>query len=350
VRVLAALGTNACAAFSFQGMCVITQSLSTLRLHYDEVVGKSVPEKRRKHGSVFASVAYAHRKQLNQKLILPRRVKEILRKPADEERWDKMRLLCEAVRSEIEREEDVFLNSEADIEKLALAVEACRSEVFGDEVGPGFEPIPPGCRLQLGEQSEGTSVQDLRKETASLVRSMQVDKAVSVKFRPMGTSRQPPMDNFSKKLMKYGFKEVAEGLSVQEMRDLLLIALWDALFLTASEHWTQQKVANTCAVDAHELGWWFWQGQEIGREPLFHGICVPASDRISCSNAFFHVCCAACFTLRSEAQCGCLLHQFYVHGVSNTCYGPPMNRDGELLRSPTGAPLTESQPPFLSSA
>ena len=67
-----------------------------------------------------------------------------------------------------------------------------------------------------------------------------------------------------------------------------------------------------------ELGWWFNRGQEVGREPLFSGMC---------------------------AMCGVLLHQY--HGVSNTCYGHPMNRDGELLRTGTGAPRTDAQPPFL---
>ena len=98
--------------------CESTSVVVTPRLHYDDVIAERFPERRRKRGSVFASVAYAHRKHLNQKLALPQRVKTILRRPVDEENWDKLSLLAEAVRCEIERVEDVFLNGEEDIEKL----------------------------------------------------------------------------------------------------------------------------------------------------------------------------------------------------------------------------------------
>ena len=343
------------------GRCILlAHTRLHVRLHYDDVIGKRAPERRRKPGSVFASAAYAHRKQLNQKLILPRRVKEILHRPADEEQWGKLRLLCEAVRCEIEREEDVYLNGEDDIEKLASAVEACQSDKFGDEVGPGFKPIPEGSRLILGvdEKSPDSTVQERRAESASLVRSMRVGTAVSVKMRPMGTSREPPLDRFGKDLMKKSNKagpfkrleKIAGDRSVQEMRDLLLLALWDALFLTACEHWTEHKVANTSAADAHELGGWFLRGQDIGKEPLFNGICVGSSERtnaVRCSSYIVHSCIRALTIYPYKAMCGCLLHQYGAHGVSNTCYGPPMNRDGELLRTGTGAPMTKAQPPFL---
>ena len=46
-------------------------------------------------------------------------------------------------------------------------------------------------------------------------------------------------------------------------------------------------------------------------------------------------------------MCGALLHQFDARTVGNTFYGPPMNRDGDLLRTGTGAPMTTAQPPFL---
>ena len=216
-------------------------------------------------------------------------MKEILRKPSDEVRWDKLKLLCEVVRVEIEREEDVFLNSEDDIEKLAAAVEACQSEYYGDEVGLGFKSVPEGSRLQLGMYEKGASVQNVRLQTAALVRSVQVGNAISVKMRPMGTIRRPPLDAFGNKLMErvarrkespfLSLERIADGRSASAMRDFILVALWDALFLTACEHWTNQpqKVTNTTAAEALELGWWVHRGQEIGREPLFNGICVASS-------------------------------------------------------------------------
>ena len=62
--------------------------------------------------------------------------------------------------------------------------------------------------------------------------------------------------------------------TVQETRDLLFVALWEGLFLTSCEAWSEQGVANTSPTDAYELGWWFKRGQEIAQQPLFKGICV----------------------------------------------------------------------------
>ena len=73
-------------------------------------------------------MAYAHRHHLNQKIILPQRVQNILLRPVHEEQWPKLRLLFEAVKEEIERVEDVYLNSEQDVEDLARAVENCTSK------------------------------------------------------------------------------------------------------------------------------------------------------------------------------------------------------------------------------
>lgn len=223
---------------------------------------------------------------MNQRLVLPRRVKEILRKPSDEERWEKLDLLCDAVRAEIERVEDVYLNSEEDIEKLARAVEASRSHKFGNEVGPGFKPIPEGSRLALRDDDVSVGPES-RALVASHVRALEVGRALNVKLRPMGSVREPPLDPFGKELMQKNkadafvtAREIAAGKhTVQEMRDLLLVALWDALFLTACEHWTElETVTNTTPSDAHELGWWFLRGQEIGKEPLFNGICAEGSE------------------------------------------------------------------------
>ena len=57
------------------------------RLHYDELLAEKHSQKtpvRRVVGSVLSYAAYTHRKQLNQKLVLPDSVKEILRCPRDE--------------------------------------------------------------------------------------------------------------------------------------------------------------------------------------------------------------------------------------------------------------------------
>ena len=144
------------------------------------------------------------------------------------------------MRREIEREEEVYLQSEDDIERLATAVEACQSEL-PDEVGPGFKSIPAGCQLLLGLEapSSNSSVQDLRAEAAMLVRSHELRMPIGVKFRPVRTARAPPLDSFGKWLMNVwegNFKTLDKILSVrhirtvEETRDLLLLQLWDALF------------------------------------------------------------------------------------------------------------------------
>ena len=52
------------------------------RLHYD-AVAQDKTQKKRGQGGVYASVAHSHRKTLCQRIVLPSRVKEILRRPQD---------------------------------------------------------------------------------------------------------------------------------------------------------------------------------------------------------------------------------------------------------------------------
>ena len=52
------------------------------RLHYD-AVAQDKTQKKRGQGGVYASVAHSHRKKLCQRIVLPSRVKEILRRPQD---------------------------------------------------------------------------------------------------------------------------------------------------------------------------------------------------------------------------------------------------------------------------
>ena len=54
--------------------------LTLLELHYEDVN----VEKHKRSKTVFGSVAFAHRKKLNQKMTLPKRVKEIMRCSKDE--------------------------------------------------------------------------------------------------------------------------------------------------------------------------------------------------------------------------------------------------------------------------
>ena len=227
-------------------------------------------------------MAYSHRKQLNQKVVIPDRVKEVFKKPSDEDSPEKMKLFCALVRREIEREEDVYFTSEKEIEDLALAVERSESTRYGDEVGTGSDKVPCGARVQICSHDRDASVEYIRAETVEWLRALRVNEAVSVKMRPMGTCREPPLSPWTKKtLMKRQkggeykpYHLVIQHRTVQEIRDLLFVALWEGLFLTSCETWSEQGVANTSPADAYELGWWFKRGQEIASQPLFKGICV----------------------------------------------------------------------------
>ena len=64
--------------------------LTLLELHYEDVAKK-------KSKKIYGSVAYAQRKSLNQKLVLPQRVKDIMRSSRDEVSPSKMELLLHAV-------------------------------------------------------------------------------------------------------------------------------------------------------------------------------------------------------------------------------------------------------------
>ena len=47
-------------------------------------------------------------------------------------------------------------------------------------------------------------------------------------------------------------------------------------------------------------------------------------------------------------MCGCLLHGYTGgNSIANTCYGPPVSRDGRILVNAAGEPETDAQPPFL---
>ena len=81
---------------------------------------------------------------MNQKLVLPERVKEIMRRSSDETNLTKMELLLNAVRREIEGETRIYMTSEQDIEELSKAIGRCTSK-FYDEVGAGSR-VPEGAR------------------------------------------------------------------------------------------------------------------------------------------------------------------------------------------------------------
>ena len=83
------------------------------------------------------------------------------------------------------------------------------------------------------------SVKKDREIVAELVLGLQVGDAILIKTRPIGTSREGPLDALGKDLV--ASKDIQDlrdnywDVAVEDMRDRFLLVLWDALFLTACE-------------------------------------------------------------------------------------------------------------------
>eukprot|EP00973_Karenia_brevis_P024650 3400481-Karenia_brevis.AAC.1 len=111
-------------------------------------------------------------------------------------------------------------------------------------------------------------------------------------------------------------------LDQQDMLDAMLLVLWDAIMLTASERWTKRGVANLNHERTHLLAHCFLRGQAVGKHPIHDGIC---------------------------AFCGALLYgqQNERSALSNKTNGPPINARGEKVVTDVGGEQTQAQPPFL---
>ena len=323
----------------------IDEMRTLLELHYDDVHLERWTERENKRApvrkgeyKVFASVAHARRKQLNQRLALPKSVKDILRTPEDELRWEKLEQLRRCIMRIVQGEMLVDLDPD-ELKAVAVAVERSDSTLFADEVGPGSK-LPQGTRVQVDVGSESQESRpsqgrgratELRSRRATVVASIREveEGSLCVLMRPLWTERAPPMDDMAKamdsdKTMRRIAKDWPAGaaLSIEETLDRMLLVLWDGLFLAQAEAWTSSGVANLSSDETLELARWFLRGQKVGSKPIFDGIC---------------------------AQCGTLLHgtQNQNCALSNKRTAPPSNRDGDLVRHPDGTPKTDAQPPFL---
>ena len=198
-----------------------------LEIHYDEVHAERYTGPR--CSSLLSSVAYAHRQKLNQKLVIPIRVKQIMRRSSDETDPAKLELLLHAVRAEIEGETDVYLASVEDIQKLAAAVANCET-LLADEIGESCKGIPAGSRLVL-DVPVSRCVEESRKSIVQLIMGLEPGDAVRVKTRPMDSRRRPLLDTFGRFLMQNGTRSLEHlrtvmDMSIEDARDHLLLVFW----------------------------------------------------------------------------------------------------------------------------
>ena len=294
-----------------------------LELHYDSThlqrwkneQGKA--PLRRSEYHVFHSTITAHRKKLCQRLTLPRDMKALFQVPRHEDDLAKLEELRKIVLKETEGEEYVLLETQAQADALAGAIEQCPRMTFIDEVGPGCTFLPEGCRVQLDEQCSS------REDVARMIRKSE-NVWIRILRRPYGTQRAPIADDFAKKdLQEKTIKKLEAALTRPQIMDRMLLCLFDALFLKQSDQWTTSSVANLKVDETPEIARWFLRGQQVGAKPLFDSIC---------------------------SMCGTLLHGEINHrgAGSNKKAGPPINRDGALLsKNPDGSLKTDAQPPFL---
>ena len=128
----------------------IDEMRALLELHYDFVHYEKWKRKdgkaplRKGEHTVLNKVAQAYRSKLCQRLALPKSVKDALRRPKDEDTWEKLEQLRKAIMAEVQGEELVYVATEEEAESLAVAIEGCES-TFIDEVGLGSK-LPPGTR------------------------------------------------------------------------------------------------------------------------------------------------------------------------------------------------------------
>lgn len=321
----------------------IDEMRTLLELHYDDVhlerwteresrENKRAPERNGEY-KVFASVKYARRKQLNQRLVLPKAVKDILRTHEDELRWDKLEQLRRCIMRIVQGEVLIYVDQE-ELDAVAKAIECNPSTLFADEVGPGSK-LPLGARVQVDvdydpqpSQGRGRGAELNDRRAAVVAAIKQNGDSLCVLMRPLRTERAPPVDDMGKamdsnKTMRRIAKDwPGAALSIEATLDRMLLVLWDGLFLAQAEAWTNGGVANLSSDETLELARWFMRGQTIGRKPIFDSIC---------------------------AQCGTLLHgtQNQNCALSNKRTAPPSNRDGDPVKHPDGTPKTDAQPPFL---
>ncbi len=186
---------------------------------------------------MFQSVAQAHRKRLNQRLALPKIVKDTLQKPKDEDSIEKLEQLRRTVMLLVEGEECVHIGSQEEADAIANAIERCQRDDFPDEVGAGCELLPVGARVQVDDAKT-------KSEVIARVKGMG-NEWVRVLTRPFGTPRAPITDEFCGTLASKSVQDIVDsGLSKEKMLDGMLLCLFDALFLKQSDEWTKRGVSN----------------------------------------------------------------------------------------------------------
>ena len=146
---------------------------------------------------------------------LPTTIKCILQCPEDEQSWKKLESLRRAICAVVEGGCEVFFRDAAEIEAVALAIEACTSATLADEVGKTREgktcKLHQGTRVQVRIPRPEKEVPRLRERIVASVRSLKDNDSIRVKLRPLKTCRAPPLDGFGQRMLGADMRKLAES-------------------------------------------------------------------------------------------------------------------------------------------
>ena len=202
-----------------------------------------------------------------------------------------------------------------------------------NSIGGGISWIPPGSLLLLDKEVaahiQGTIYQEARRDyLVETVRRTRPGTEIRVLTRPLYHRQLAPPDDYFLKLLdneRMSLKQCggrakpqpADG--TQAILDQMLLTLWDALFLDDCIRWTKYKVTNLTVDRTLTMARYFLLGLEVGKEPLFTGLC---------------------------AMCANLLYGSWTgRGISNCKAGHPIDKNGTTVHTEAGCPDTGAQPP-----
>ena len=202
-----------------------------------------------------------------------------------------------------------------------------------NSIGEGTAWIPPGGLLLLDEDDAAHIHNEVYQEArrdylVEKVRRTRPGTEIRVLTRPLYHRKLAPPDDYFLKFLaneRMPLKECgrrakpqpADG--TQAVLDQLLLTLWDALFLDDCIRWTKQNVTNLTVDRTLTMARYFLLGLEVGKEPLFTGLC---------------------------AMCANLLYgSWNGRGISNCKAGHPIDKNGAAVHTEAGHQDTGAQPP-----
>ena len=265
-----------------------------------------------------------------------KQVKAILRTPKDEDDWGKLQKLRREIVLVAQGLRKSTLDTTEEVAQLANAIinghDAEHSTPY-NSIGPGTSWITPGSLLLLDEDDaahiQATVYQEARRDyLVEKVRRARPGTEIRVLTRPLYHRGLAPPDDYFLKFIaneRMSLKECgrrakpqpADG--TQAVLDQMLLTLWDALFLDDCIRWTKQQVTNLTVDRTLTMARYFIMGLEVGKEPLFTGLCA------MCANLLYGSCSG--------------------RGISNCRAGHPIDKHGVAVPTVDDRPDTGAQPP-----